>query len=110
MSNSKSAQPRDQLNTLMLLAITTLSASNMLVGILTQNTFLIIASAVLAAAFAGIYLLRTRLFANRSKSVLSSKGNTSGYGPKLPIWVFPVILFVALPGLLLLMQSILPAS
>lgn len=110
MLNSKSAPPRNQLNTLMLLAITTLSASNMLVGILTQNTFLIIASAILAAAFAIIYLLRTRLFTARSRSALGSKETTGIYGPKLPIWLFPAILFIALPGLLLLMQSILPAS
>lgn len=108
MLNSKSAPPRNQLNTLMLLAITTLSASNMLVGILTQNTFLIIASALLAAAFAIIYLLRTRLFAGKSQPAVSSTELTKGYGPKLPIWVFPAILFIALPGLLLLMQAILP--
>ncbi len=89
-------------NTILLLAAASMSVSNICVGLVTQNRFLIAASALLAAAFAGSYIFRTKLF------VRAERGDPTALGPRLPIWVFPAILFIALPALMVFMRFVAP--
>ncbi|MEO1305196.1 MAG: hypothetical protein AAFV37_09480 [Pseudomonadota bacterium] len=103
MSESKKPAAPTSGNTLMLLAVTSLAVSNMFVGIVNANRFLIAASALLAAAFAFTYLFRSRLF-----TPFKARSATERYGPKLPIWVYGVVLFVALPAFVAFMQFIDP--
>ena len=88
---------------LTLLATTALAVSNLIVGILQDNRFLVFASAVLAAVFATVYLLR--IHRPEVFSVLRSAawGKQSDDRQRLPLWVFAAILFVILPALFLLM-------
>jgi ABC-type enterochelin transport system permease subunit len=97
-SNTK-AVPK---NTIVLLAAASMAVSNMFVGIATQNRFLIAASALLAAAFAGSYVFRTKLF------VRTERKDPTAYGPRMSIWVFPTILFIALPALMVFMNYAVP--
>ena len=89
-------------NTIVLLAAASMSVSNLFVGIATQNRFLIAASALLAAAFAGSYIFRTRLFARAERK------DPTAYGPRMSIWVYPAILFIALPALMVFMRFAAP--
>lgn len=103
MSDSKKPATPTSGNTLMLLAVTSLAVSNMFVGIVNNNRFLIAASALLAAAFAFAYLFRTRLF-----NPFTARSTQERYGPKLPIWIYGVVLFVALPAVVAFMQFVDP--
>ena len=89
-------------NTIVLLAAASMSVSNLFVGIATQNRFLIAASALLAAAFAASYIFRTKLF------VRAERSDPTAYGPRISIWVFPAILFIALPALMVFMRFAVP--
>ena len=89
-------------NTVLLLAAASMSISNIWVGLVTQNRFLIAASALLAAAFAGSYIFRTKLFVRKERS------DPTALGPRMPIWVFPAILFIALPALMVFMRFVAP--
>ena len=89
-------------NTIVLLAAASMSLSNMIVGFATQNRFLIAASALLAAAFAGSYIFRTKLFTRAERK------DPTSYGPRMSIWVFPAVLFIALPALMVFMRYVAP--
>lgn len=103
MSDAKKPAPPTSGNTLMLLAVTSLAVSNMFVGIVTNNRFLVASSALLAGAFAFAYVYRTQLFHRfRVRSVVT------GYGPKLSIWVYVGVLFIALPAFIAFMQFVDP--
>lgn len=91
---------------LLLLSATALAVSNLLVGLMTGNRFLIAASALLAFAFAAAYSLRNRLFATGNGSARAHSKAPRKFGPRVPIWVFPALLFIALPGLVWILQAI----
>ena len=110
MTKSQTRPVQAQRSPLTLLATTALATSNLIVGILQDNTVLIAASAILAALFAAIYLLRIHrpsLFAQLGKGRGAAK---LGYGRKLPLWIFAAILFIALPALFVLMRYLQPAA
>ncbi len=87
-----------------LLATTALAVSNLMVGLMTGNAFLIAASAILAATFASAYAIRNDMipqfhFAEQRVPlgpVLAEK--------PFPIWMFLAVLFIALPGLMWFLQ------
>ena len=108
MAKSKKSPAQAQRSPLTLLATTALAVSNLIVGILQENTFLIAASAVLAGVFAVVYLLRihrpdafARLSFSRSK--IGPRGRQ-----KFPLSVFVAILFVALPAVFVFMRVLQP--
>ena len=95
-------------NTLTILAVLVLSTSNLFVGLSTQNTLLIIASSVISAALAGLYLLRDRFPQLRiSRPMMSNRKMTGDIRVRprpFPLWVFLLVLFIVLPALLLFLQ------
>ena len=103
MSDAKKPAPPTSGNTLMLLAVTSLAVSNMFVGIVSNNRFLVASSALLAGAFAVAYMYRTRLFSRRS-----TRNSETTYGPKFSIWVYVGVLFVGLPAFIAFMQFVDP--
>lgn len=104
MKQTQSKRSKQSINTLTLLATTSLAVSNLFVGLMTANAFLIAASAVLAGAFAIAYSFRTRLFSRGSTTKPSAQ--QLGMGIRMPIWVFPAFLLVFLPSLIWFLQVI----
>ena len=95
-------------NTLTLLAVLSLSVSNLFVGLVTQNRLLIIASSTISAALAFLYLLRERFPALRILRVPPAKQKMNADTPvrprPFPLWVFLLVLFLILPALLWFLQ------
>ena len=95
-------------NTLTILAVLSLSVSNLFVGLSTQNTLLIAASSAISATLAGLYLLRDRfpsLSTSRSVRTKQKLNADIPLRPKpFPLWVFLLVLFLVLPALLLFLQ------
>lgn len=91
---------------LILLSAATLAVSNLMVGLMTGNRFLVAASALLALIFATAYSVRTRLFSTRDRAANATSSVSRKFGPRVPIWVFPAVLFIALPGLVWILQAI----
>ena len=95
-------------NALTLLAVLSLSVSNLFVGLATQNRLLIIASSAISAALAFLYLLRERFPSLRILHWPSAKQKMNGdirVRPRpFPLWVFLLVLFLILPALLLFLQ------
>lgn len=92
-------------NILTLLAVLTLSVSNLFVGISTQNVLLIYASSAISAALAGLYLLRDRLgiAAKTSRQSRLDPDALTRTRP-FPLWVFVMVLFIILPALLVFLR------
>ena len=95
-------------NSLTLLAVLTLSVSNLFVGISSQNKLLILASAAISPALAVLYIVR-ELIQTRTGAEDNSGGATdllrrSATPARFPLWVFVVILFVVLPALMWFLQ------
>lgn len=106
MDPSEPAKP-DRINTFTLLAVTTLAFSNMLVGLMQNNTFLVLASAGLSAAFALVYsnkigLIRWWSHDSAAPRNGAAKGQSKG---RFPIWLFLTVLFVLMPMVLLFVQQ-----
>jgi len=104
MPTSTQTPPKSNRSPLTLLATTALAISNLIVGILQDNRFLVFASAVLAAVFAAVYLLRIHKPEVFGVLRSAAQGSRSKRGQRLPLWVFAAILFVILPALFLLMR------
>ena len=109
MATPKTTQTRDQRSLLTLLATTALAISNLVVGILQNNAFLMIASASLAGLFAAVYLLRLRRQSATEHAASAPPATNSRPSQKFPFMVFVAILFIALPTLFWLMQRLQPA-
>ncbi|MFN3214073.1 MAG: hypothetical protein ACE37M_13295 [Henriciella sp.] len=108
MAKSENSPAQAQRSPLTLLATTALAVSNLIVGILQENRFLIAASAALAGLFAVVYLVRIHRPELFEKFSLG-RGKTGSRGRrKFPLSVFVAILFVALPALFLFMQILQP--
>lgn len=104
MSTSTPPRTKPDRSPLTLLATTALAVSNLIVGILQDNRFLVFASAILAAVFATVYLLkihRPEIFGVLKSAALGARTQNSR---RLPLWVFAAILFVILPALFMLMR------
>jgi len=97
-------------NSLTIFAVLTLSVSNLFVGITTQNKLLILASAGISATLAILYIVKElsqdQSSANRRTTVIKPNGDALFRRAPFPLWVFGVILFIALPALLLFMQML----
>ena len=97
-------------NSLTLLAVLALSVSNLFVGISTQNKPLILASAAISAALAIFYIVRELIEARRG--VIESSSDTHGALATPPartkpsIWAFIIILFIILPALIWVLQTL----
>lgn len=98
-----------------LLAVTALAVSNLLVGILQGNSFLIAASSVISAAFAFVYAVRSGMLpANWLPGVWPKDGISDATGPRastrsrFPLWMFLGLIFVVMPTVLLFLQSTAP--
>ena len=104
MPDSTSSPTKSTRSPLTLLATTALAVSNLIVGILQDNRFLVFASAILAAVFATVYLLRIHKPEVFGVLRSAAQGSPSERGQRLPPWVFAAILFVILPALFMLMR------
>ena len=104
MTTPSSSNQTSNRSPLTLLATTALAVSNLIVGILQDNRFLVFASAILAAVFAAVYLLRIHYPDVFSVLRSAARGTQSRNRQRLPLWVFAAILFVILPGLFMLMR------
>ncbi len=104
MTTPSTSNEKSNRSPLTLLATTALAVSNLIVGILQDNRFLVFASAILAAVFAAVYLLRIHRpeAFNLLRSAASGARSQDRRG--LPLWVFAAILFVILPALFMLMR------
>jgi len=107
MDRSQSPERNDPINKFTLLAVTTLAFSNMLVGLMQNNTFLVLASAALSAAFAIFYsnklgLVRLKSSANSSEQPESAK--TGAPRRRFPLWMFLALIFILMPFVLLVLQ------
>jgi len=95
-------------NSLTLLAVLTLSVSNLFVGISSQNKLLVLASAAVSAALAALYIVReliqTRTDAEDNSGEATSSLRRSAPPARFPLWVFVVILFIVLPALMWFLQ------
>lgn len=94
-----------RLNTLTLLAVTALSVSNLLVGLMQGNRFLVGASALLAAAFAIIYYRRIQLDPEPDDAPAETAPNAVKRHRQFPIWMFIGVLFVMFPAMLWFVQD-----
>jgi membrane associated rhomboid family serine protease len=108
MAKPKNSPAQAQRSPLTLLATTALAVSNLIVGILQENTFLIAASAVLAGVFAVIYLLRIHRPEIVAKLSLGRSKMAPWRRQRFPLSVFVAILFVALPALFVFMRVLQP--
>ena len=112
------AQPdsptKSRQNPFTLLAVTALSTSNLMVGVLQGNTLLILASSILSGGFAYIYAVRSGMIpawrtpANTHDEVdLGSDGAAiQTRKPQFPLWLFLALIFVLMPAILLFLQTI----
>ncbi|MEM7330004.1 MAG: hypothetical protein AAF437_14780 [Pseudomonadota bacterium] len=97
-----------------LLAVTALAISNLIVGILQGNTWLIFASAALSTGFAYVYARRSGMLsanAGTSKTAVTPDAGApeqDSIAPvtTFPLWIFLAVIFVMMPAILLFLQSV----
>ena len=104
MANSTAPCTKPNRSPLTLLATTALAVSNLIVGILQDNRFLVFASMILAAVFASVYLLKTHRPEVFEMLRAAARGTHFQNSRRLPLWIFAAILFVILPALFMLMR------
>jgi len=112
MSNSQRSKPSPSLSPYTLLAVTALSVSNLIVGLLQANSFLILSSASLSATFAFVYAVKSgmldifnRKTATSSNSQTANLGNTPETTAKpFQLWMFVALIFVLMPAILLFLE------
>ncbi|MEM9571391.1 MAG: hypothetical protein AAF996_07995 [Pseudomonadota bacterium] len=97
-----------------LLAVTALAVSNLMVGLLQGNTFLILASSLISIAFALVYAARSGMIPsnwldqfwptpNKSETAEPSPNRPKSH---FPLWMFLAVIFVLMPAILLFLQSV----
>jgi len=99
-----------------LLATTALAVSNLIVGLLQNNTFLVLASAIISGAFAIVYAHKSGMIrlidtpATAPDAVRDDTAPIESAGPKphFPLWLFLAVIFVLMPAILLFLQTIEP--
>jgi phosphoglycerol transferase MdoB-like AlkP superfamily enzyme len=92
-----------------LLAVTALAISNLMVGIMQSNTFLILASAGLSAAFALVYAYKSGMIPRSLQPDQideATNGMEQSTRTKFPLWLFIAVIFVMMPAVLLFLQTV----
>lgn len=114
MTEPQSTPVNVRLSPFTLLATTALAVSNLIVGILQNNTFLILASAVISGAFAIVYAHKSGMIrlthAPRKPAEGAAETEAAGAGAssKFPLWLFLAVIFVLMPAILLFLQTFEP--
>lgn len=95
--------------TLTLLAVLSLAVSNLFVGLVTKNTYLVLASSAISAVLAVLYLVRSPAQRSakpgRGADRHLSASQALARRRVFPLWVFAAILFIILPILLVFLQT-----
>ena len=107
-------QTKLRLSPFTLLAVTALAVSNLFVGVLQGNRFLILASSVISICFALVYAARSGMIPSRWIEDLwpntpDSEIETSPAPhakSRFPLWMFLALIFVLMPAILLFLQSV----
>ena len=94
-----------------LLATTALAVSNLIVGIIQNNTFLILASTIISGAFAVVYAHKSGMIRLTNDPVVPDEGGISsarvaGTKTRFPLWLFLALMFVLMPAILLFLQTL----
>lgn len=111
MNEPQSTSTNVRLSPYTLLATTALAVSNLIVGIIQNNTFLILASAIISGAFAIVYAHKSGMIkltnspADPPENDLAS-GASTGTKPRFPLWLFLALIFVLMPAILLFLQTL----
>lgn len=114
MTEPQSTPTNIRLSPFTLLATTALSVSNLIVGILQSNTFLILASAIISGAFAIVYAHKSGMITLTHAPIKTEDetGDTvmaeAAASRKFPLWLFVAVLFVLMPAILLFLQTLAP--
>ena len=111
MSEPHSTRSNPPLSPYTLLATTALAVSNLIVGIIQNNTFLILASAIISGAFAIVYAHKSgmiRLTNGPAAEVENDVSTDASKGTKgrFPLWLFLALIFVLMPAILLFLQTL----
>lgn len=111
MSKPVSTRPNLRLSPYTLLATTALAVSNLIVGIIQNNTFLILASTIISGAFAVVYAHKSGMIRlTNGPGVPDDDGNSSAplanTKPRFPLWLFLALMFVLMPAILLFLQTL----
>lgn len=113
MSKSQTSKSVSPISPYTLLAVTALSISNLMVGILQANSFLMLASAGLAAAFAWVYAVKSGML-NFGKADTDTQATAeqaelsplaSAKSKRFPLWLFIAVIFVMMPAALLFLEE-----
>ncbi|MEL6859727.1 MAG: hypothetical protein AAFO74_15165 [Pseudomonadota bacterium] len=105
-SKNASSSPA-RLSPFTLLATITLAVTNLMVGIMQNNTFLVLASAGISAALAIVYSAKIGLLPMLNWPARAAEGDPlpkTGPKSKFPLWLFIALLFGILPFALLFLQ------
>lgn len=97
-----------------LLAVTALAVSNLFVGVLQGNSFLILASSLISICFALVYAARSGMIPANWIEDLWPKGavqdGAAATEPRprsqFPLWMFVAVIFVLMPAILLFLQAV----
>ena len=96
-----------------LLAVTALAVSNLFVGLLQGNSFLILASSLISICFALVYAARSGMIPSTWIEDLWPEGTDKDDEAKpeprprskFPLWMFVALIFVVMPAILLFLQT-----
>lgn len=96
-----------------LLAVTALAVSNLMVGLLQGNTFLVLASSLISIAFAFVYAARSGMIPSGWMDQIGPKPNKAESAAstakrpisQFPLWMFLAVIFVLMPAMLLFLQA-----
>lgn len=111
MTEPQSTPENVRLSPFTLLATTALAVSNLIVGVLQNNTFLILASAIISGAFAIVYAHKSgmiRLTEAPNRAVEMNETAEAGASSNFPLWLFVAVIFVLMPAILLFLQTLEP--
>lgn len=111
MSKPTSTRPNLRLSPYTLLATTALAVSNLIVGIIQNNTFLILASTIISGAFAVVYAHKSGMIRLTNDPVVpaddeNSSAPLASTKTRFPLWLFLALMFVLMPAILLFLQTL----
>lgn len=104
---AQNATKTSPLSPFTLLATTTLAVTNLMVGLMQNNTFLVLASASISAALAIVYSAKIGLIPSPTKTddtPAKASGDATMRRSKFPLWLFIAVLFGIMPFALLFLQ------